>query len=69
MTTKGGRKIANEWVSKYYLLRDAIFQNRTDGALVRLTTPVYPGEDELQALAEGALRVLSGQEAPRVYEG
>ncbi|HOU33537.1 MAG TPA: butyrate kinase, partial [Synergistaceae bacterium] len=30
---------------------------------------VYPGEDELQALAEGALRVLSGQEAPRVYEG
>ena len=29
---------------------------------------IYPGEDELQALAEGALRVLSGQEAPRIYE-
>ena len=39
-----GRKIANEWVSKAYLLADAIFQNRTDGALVRLTTPIYPGE-------------------------
>jgi exosortase D (VPLPA-CTERM-specific) len=39
-----GRKIANEWWSKVYLLADAIFQNRTDGALVRVTTPIYPGE-------------------------
>ncbi|HEY2858706.1 MAG TPA: butyrate kinase [Terracidiphilus sp.] len=29
---------------------------------------VYPGEDELQALAEGALRVLRGEEQPRVLE-
>lgn len=28
---------------------------------------VYPGEDELQALAEGAIRVLSGEEESRVY--
>jgi butyrate kinase len=28
---------------------------------------VYPGEDELQALAEGALRVLRGEEVPREY--
>lgn len=28
---------------------------------------VYPGEDELLALAEGALRVLGGQERPRTY--
>ena len=41
-----GMKIANEWMSKVYLLRDAMFKNRTDGALVRLTTPIYPGEDE-----------------------
>ncbi len=41
-----GMKIANEWLSKLYLLRDAMFKNRTDGALVRLTTPIYPGEDE-----------------------
>jgi butyrate kinase len=26
---------------------------------------VYPGEDELQALAEGALRVLRGEETAR----
>jgi butyrate kinase len=29
---------------------------------------VYPGEDELQALAEGALRALRGEEAARDYE-
>ena len=27
----------------------------------------YPGEDELQALAEGAYRVLSGEEQPKHY--
>jgi butyrate kinase len=30
---------------------------------------VYPGEDELQALAEGALRVLRGKEEARELEG
>jgi exosortase D (VPLPA-CTERM-specific) len=44
-----GRKIANEWWSKWYLLVDAISLNRTDGALVRLTTAVYPGESERDA--------------------
>lgn len=28
---------------------------------------VYPGEDEMRALAEGALRVLSGEESAREY--
>lgn len=28
---------------------------------------VYPGEDELLALAQGAIRVLSGQESPKEY--
>ena len=28
---------------------------------------VYPGENELAALAEGALRVLRGEEEPRRY--
>jgi butyrate kinase len=28
---------------------------------------VYPGEDESSALAEGALRVLDGEEEPRRY--
>ena len=29
---------------------------------------VYPGEDELIALAEGALRVLHGEEREKIYE-
>jgi butyrate kinase len=28
---------------------------------------VYPGEHEMEALAEGALRVLKGEEEPRQY--
>jgi exosortase D (VPLPA-CTERM-specific) len=44
-----GRKLANEWLSKVYLLADAIFENRTDGALVRITTPIYSGEIEADA--------------------
>jgi butyrate kinase len=31
------------------------------------TVNVYPGEDELQALAEGALRVLRGEEEAKVF--
>ena len=30
---------------------------------------VYPGEDELKALAEGALRVLKGEERVKEYIG
>ena len=44
-----GRKIENEWWAKVYLLADAIFNNRTDGALVRLITPIFPGETESDA--------------------
>ena len=29
---------------------------------------VYPGEDEMRALCEGALRVLRGEEEPQDYE-
>ena len=44
-----GRNIANEFWAKFYLLADAIMKNRTDGALVRLTTQVSPGEAEHDA--------------------
>lgn len=29
---------------------------------------LYPGEDELRALAQGGLRILKGEEKPKVYE-
>ena len=40
-----GRRIANEYWMKWYLLVDSIMMNRTDGALVRIVTPIYPSED------------------------
>jgi EpsI family protein len=44
-----GREIANEYLSKWYLLADAITKNRTDGSLIRLTTQIFPGETERDA--------------------
>jgi EpsI family protein len=44
-----GRNVANEYWSKWYLLVDAVTRNRTDGALVRLTTTLSPGESEQDA--------------------
>jgi len=40
-----GRDLTNEYLVKWYLLWDAISMNRTDGALVRLTTTVPLSED------------------------
>jgi EpsI family protein len=44
-----GRMIANEWWSKWYLFSDAILENRTDAALIRLTTPIRSGEPDQAA--------------------
>ena len=38
------RAVASEYWSKYYLITDSIRMNRSDGALVRLVTPMYRGE-------------------------
>jgi EpsI family protein len=39
-----GRSIANDYLAKAYMMADAIRYNRTDGALVRLVTPLNPNE-------------------------
>ena len=39
-----GQAVANEYYKKWLLFRDAVLQNRTDGTLVRITSPVYSGE-------------------------
>jgi exosortase D (VPLPA-CTERM-specific) len=44
-----GRDITNEWLVKWFLFWDAMTRNRTDGALVRLTAFVNPGEDQSAA--------------------
>ena len=44
-----GRNVASEYWAKWYLLADAITKNRTDGALIRLITPIFPGESQANA--------------------
>jgi len=44
-----GRNVANEYWSKWYLFADSILKRRTDGALVRLVTPLLPNEPEYAA--------------------
>lgn len=38
------RGVASEYWAKFYLVTDSIKMNRSDGALVRITTPMFPGE-------------------------
>lgn len=39
-----GRIVASEYWAKFYLVADSIRRNRSDGALVRVVTPVARGE-------------------------
>ncbi|NNM00340.1 MAG: VPLPA-CTERM-specific exosortase XrtD [Gammaproteobacteria bacterium] len=39
------RIITNEYAAKWFIFWDALFNNRTDGALVRLVTPIREGAD------------------------
>lgn len=61
-----GRVLTNIWEMKMYNFWDALTLQRTDGALVRLITPVYKGEsvgnaeDRLQAFMGDVMPVLDG---------
>ena len=54
-----GRKIAWDIAAKYWLLVDGIASGRTDGALVRLITPIVGDETEKEA--EQRLREVLGE--------
>ena len=60
-----GRKVANEYLAKWYLHADAVVMNRTDGALIRLVTQIRGNETEqdadqrLQAFIRDAVPALS----------
>jgi exosortase D (VPLPA-CTERM-specific) len=49
-----GRNITNEYLVKWYMFVDSIKRNRTDGALVRLVTPIGKGE----AITAGDARLV-----------
>jgi exosortase D (VPLPA-CTERM-specific) len=61
-----GRVVTNEYAVKWYLLVDALRRNRTDGALVRLVTPIVADEDRDQA--DARLTALATAIAPRLPE-
>ena len=39
-----GRAVASEYSAKYYLIADSIRLHRSDGALIRFMSPMFPGE-------------------------
>lgn len=46
-----GRRLTSDYVAKAYTVWDAVTRGRTDGALVRLITPIAAGESEAEAEA------------------
>ena len=50
-----GRVVASEYSAKFYLVADAMRMNRTDGALVRIITPI---ENDAQAPAAAQRRAV-----------
>jgi EpsI family protein len=60
------RAVASEYWAKFYLVTDSIRMNRSDGSLVRITTPILPGEPE--DVAQQRLLSLASQVVPRLNE-
>jgi EpsI family protein len=56
------RGVASEYWAKYYLVKDAIQMNRSDGALIRITTDMLPGETA--AAAERRLSPFTDETVP-----
>jgi exosortase D (VPLPA-CTERM-specific) len=46
-----GRHVAWDYAAKFWLVVDGITMGRTDGGMVRLLTPIRPGESEAEAEA------------------
>jgi EpsI family protein len=56
------RGVASEYWAKFYLVADSMRMNRSDGALVRITTPMYSGETA--GAAQQRLLPFAGDVAP-----
>jgi EpsI family protein len=53
-----GRVIASEYSAKFWMVADAISRNRTDGALVRLITPLHADEVDARARLVSFTQIL-----------
>src|SRR6185437_2514678 len=58
-----GRIITNEYLVKWYLFWDALTRNRSDGAMIRLITPIPAGAT---ARADAELQQFARVLAPRL---
>jgi len=61
-----GRIITNEYMMKWYLFWDAMTKSRTDGALIRLTTMLNPGQDI--AIADERLESFAKEISPIITD-
>jgi exosortase D (VPLPA-CTERM-specific) len=59
-----GRTLTDEVEVKWYILRDALTRDRSDGALIRMITPIGANEDP--AMAEQRIVSLLGAVQPRL---
>ncbi|NBR30324.1 MAG: EpsI family protein, partial [Betaproteobacteria bacterium] len=59
-----GRRVTNEYLAKWYILWDGITRRRTDGALVRVVTPLAGVGDEVAA--DERLRSFLGSIDPKL---
>lgn len=59
-----GRTLNNQYEAKFYLLVDSIIKNRTDGALIRLTTPFF--NDETKILADQKIKAFIKEMNPLI---
>lgn len=61
-----GRGVASEYSAKYYLVKDSIEMHRSDGSLVRIITPMYPGETAQAAYHR--ILPFAGEIVPRLND-
>ena len=59
-----GARMTNDFAAKLSVLWDGVTRGRTDGALVRYTTPIRPGEDA--AAGDARIQVLMRETLPRL---
>ncbi len=53
-----GQVVASEINAKLQLVKNAIFKNRTDGALVRITSPIYGSVQETARMQIGYIQAM-----------
>jgi EpsI family protein len=53
-----GRTIASEYSAKFWMVADAISRNRTDGALIRLITPLHDDDAAARARLVSFTQIL-----------